>query len=56
MRVRGRHGNRQWARSIWAVGASSRERLVERSRWQSFSWLAWGSLGSFMKGVMGTDL
>ena len=52
-RVRGRYGNRQ---CIWAVGALSREWLVERSRQQSFSWLAWGSWGSFTKGVMGTDL
>ena len=56
VRVRGRYGNRQWTRSIWAVGALSREWLVERSRQQSFRWLAWGSWGSFTKGVMGTDL
>lgn len=29
---------------------------MERSRRHSFSWLAWGSQVSFMKGVMGTDL
>ena len=55
-RVRGRHGNGQWTRSIWDVGASGRERLVERSRRHSLSWLAWGSRVSFMKGVTGTDL
>lgn len=55
-RVRGRHGNGQCTRSVWDVGASSRGRLMERSRRHSFSWLAWGSQGSFTKGVTGTDL
>lgn len=55
-RVRGRHGNGQCTRSVWDVGASSRGRLMERSRRHSFSWLAWGSRGSFTKGVTGTGL